>query len=95
MQNLTTDLSTRYQQVRSANFARICREERVWKCARRRIREAYARAWERAGVDAAQTLKLTQEDVSIIELEILGARPCNDLVAADLVKARSGLDQET
>lgn len=95
MQNLTTDLCTRYQQVRSANFARICREERIWKCARSRVREAYARAWERAKADAAHTLKLTQEDCAILELEILGARAPNDLVAADLVRARNGSDQES
>jgi hypothetical protein len=97
MQNLTTDLCTRYQQVRSANFARICRQERIWKCARSRIREAYARAWERAKAEAADTLKLTQEDCAILELEILGARSPNDLVRVtdlvdhiDQVKARNG-----
>jgi len=90
MQNLTTDLCTRYQDMRSANFSSICREEKLWKVARRRLREAYARAWERACADACDTLKLTQEDRAILELEILGAR-----APGDQVRARSDSGQET
>lgn len=78
MQNLSTDLSTRYQQVRSANFARMCREERIWRTARCRIKHAYEMAWERACVDACDTLKLTQEDRAILELELLGVRARSD-----------------
>jgi hypothetical protein len=50
----------------------MCREERLWKVAQKRVKGSYERAWERACVEACADLGMTQEDRSIIELEMLG-----------------------
>lgn len=74
MKSLSTDLCTRYQQARSRIFSRMCREERLWKVAQKRVKASYERAWERACVEACAELNLTQEDRAILELEVVGVR---------------------
>lgn len=52
----------------------MCREERLWKVAQKRVKQSYERAWERACWEACAELNLTQEDRAILELEMVGIR---------------------